>query len=393
MNPRARTSGGATTRTVAMHNTGLILAALRGARPMSLREIADATGLSRATANRLTEDLLGRGMLVEEHTVAQTGGRPARMFRYDGSQRGVLAVDLGPRKTTAAVFDIDGVPVYREVRPTGGPGGAAGSKEVLEGLELFCREMVSNVEGRCRVQAAAVSVPGVVRSDTGLVDFAPAVGWWAMPLADHLGKALGIPVLAENDVNLLVLGEHRRGAAVGVDNVVAVSIGTGVGAGLILGGRLYRGWRGGAGEIGYMLVEPDSVHKTWPEFGDLESRLGRGALERAARGGGFADIESFMRAGWSGDREANRMIDRLTDVLALAVAGISVLVSPEMILIGGQTGRAADRMIARVAERLPARIPTVPRVVPARLQDAELIGAAELAMDQVALRESILRGA
>ena len=185
----------------------------------------------------------------------------------------MLAIDLGPRKITGAVIDMDGAFVHREIRATVPSGAEPQPKQVFNRLLEFCLDLLKIARERCPAQAVAVSVPG--RTQNGLVEFAPALQWWGMPLGELLRERLELPVLVENDVNLLALVEHRRGAGVGCQNMVAVSIGTGVGAGLVLDGRLHRGWQGGAGELGYLLVEPASLEQPWPGFGDLESRIGR----------------------------------------------------------------------------------------------------------------------
>jgi predicted NBD/HSP70 family sugar kinase len=378
--PRRRP--GATTRAVATHNATLIVDVMRGREPMSRREIAQHTGLSIATVNRLTEQLLSRGLLGEDRQPAQTGGRPARTLRYNGSQQGVLVFDLGPEKTTGAVVDLDGQFVYREVRPTAvADDGDAGS--VFGQLLRFARDTIEQTSSRCRVAALGVSVPGVVRPQSGLVDFAPALQWWAMPLGQSLSAELGIPVMVENDVNALALAEHRRGAGVGTQHMVAISVGTGIGAGLILNSELHRGWQGGAGELGYLLVEPASLGRLWPAYGDLESRIGKAGIEQRARQVGADSVPALLAAARGGEAAAQQVVDAITDELTLAVANISVITSPELVVIGGQIGRAAQQIVAGVASRLAGRIPTVPKITPMRLADAELLGAAELATDLV----------
>ena len=380
----------ATTRSVAKVNAGLILETLRERGALSRREIAQATGLSRATVNRLTDALLADSVVVADRTAPSTGGRPPRILRYNGQRRSVLAIDLGPRKITGAVVDMDGAFVHREIRATVPSGADPQPKQVFNRLLEFCLDLVKIAGEHCPAQAVAVSVPG--RTQNGLVEFAPALQWWGMPLGELLHERLELPVLVENDVNLLALVEHRRGAGVGCQNMVAVSIGTGVGAGLVLDGRLHRGWQGGAGELGYLLVEPASLEQAWPGFGDLESRIGRAGIgSRAAAigvGDGTASIGDLLAAA-ANDELAQALVSAFTDELALAIANISVVASPEVVVIGGQVGRAADGILGGIRARLTGRIPAVPRVLRAQVADAELVGAAELAMDHALTANSL----
>jgi glucokinase len=374
---------GVTTKAVASHNAALIIDVLRSRGAMPRSEIAQHTGLSIATVNRLAEDLIGRGVLSQDRHHAATGGRPARVLRYNGESRGVLVFDLGPRNTTAAIIDMDGQFVYREMRPTASSAGEAESPQILAYLLAFARETMELGRLRCQVAALAISVPGVVRPETGLVDFAPALQWWAMPLAQRMQHQLGVPVLVENDVNALALAEHRRGAGVGTRDMVAISIGTGVGAGLILGSRLHRGWHGGAGEIGYMLMQPASLAAEWPGFGDLESRIGLAAIQKRALAAGANNLPALLADARAGSVPAREAVESVADELAQAIANISVVVSPELVVVGGPVGRAAGQIVAGCARRLTGRIPTVPRIVLGELADAELLGAAEIATNYV----------
>jgi glucokinase len=374
---------GVTTRAVARHNAALIIDVLRSRGPMPKSGIALHTGLSIATVNRLAEDLIGRGVLSEDPSNAMTGGRPARVVRYNGESRGVLVFDLGPQNTTAAIINMDGEPVHREVRPTASSAGETESLQIFEYLLGFAREIMELGQERCPIAGVAVGVPGVVRSSVGLVDFAPALRWWSMPLARRMEQELNVPVLAENDVNLLALAEHQRGAGMGTRDMVAISIGTGVGAGLILGSRLHHGWQGGAGEVGYMLMQPTSVAAEWPGFGDLESRIGMTGIRKRARAAGADDLPSLLADARAGSATARDAVESITDELAQAIANISVVVSPELVVIGGPIGRTAGHIVAGCARRLTGRIPTVPRIVLGELRDAVLLGAAELAIDHV----------
>jgi predicted NBD/HSP70 family sugar kinase len=380
---------GATTKSVARANSGLIIDALWDHGPLARSELVGATGLSRATVNRLTGALLGAGVIVADLVGGPTGGRPARRLRYNPAMSVVVAFDLGPHKITGAVVDMGGTFVHREVRPTVESTETADPKHIYMTLLKFAVDLVGMA--RAPTAAVAVSVPGRVRD--GLVELAPAIQWWSMPLRDLLQEELDVPVLVENDVNLLALVEHRQGAGAGSRDMVAISIGTGVGAGVVLDNELRRGWQGGAGELGYLLMEPASLAQAWPGFGDLESRLAKGGIARRFQELGshesplnISDVLALARAG---HEQATALVRSITDELAFMVGNISVIVSPEVVVIGGQLGRAIGELLPGVRARLTGRIPSVPQVSPASVADAEVVGAAQLARDHVLAARSL----
>jgi len=374
---------------VAQANSGLIVDALWDHGALARSELIRVTGLSRATVNRLTGALLAEGVIVADQAARSTGGRPARQLRYNPVLSGVLAFDLGPHKITGAVVDMAGTFIHREVRPTVESIEAADPKQIYTALLKFAVDLVG--VARAPTAAVAVSVPGRVRD--GLVEVAPAVQWWSMPLRDLLQEELHLPVLVENDVNLLALVEHRQGAGAGSRDMVAISIGTGVGAGLILDDELRRGWQGSAGELGYLLLGPASLAQAWPGFGDLESRLSKGGIARRAAelgiGEGQLDIADVLALGASGHEQAAALVRSITDELAFMVGNISVLVSPEVVVIGGRVGRTIGELLPAVRARLTGRIPSVPRLVSATVADAEVVGAAQLARDHVLAARSL----
>ena len=367
----ARSGGGdpktATLSSVAEANRAVIVATLREHGPMSRRELTERTGLSTATVNRLVGGLRTSKIVTETEQGASTGGRPPQIIQFNAAAQSVLAFDIGTKRMTGAIVDLENRVLHRQEWDHE-PGGDT-SMQVYEQLLRLCQELCERATALgSPARVIGLSVPGVVRDDTGMVEFAPALRWWSMPIGRLLAERIGLPVVAENNVNVLAVAEHRHGAGRGVDDLAMIVRGAGVGAGLILGGRPHRGFRGGAGEIGYMLMEPSSLDRPWPGYGDLDLRLG---LESTGKHTGKSIDEST-------DRSAG-----LVDQLALAVANLSVVVSPELVVLGGVLGDDPEAVAARVSGRLVGRIPTPPRIVVSRMVDAGLIGAAEMAMEGI----------
>lgn len=383
---------GATTRIVSKVNQTAVLDALRTSGPMTLRQLRSATGLSPATVNRIVDRLRADRLIVDGGAARSSGGRPPRLLEYNSRRHTVAAVDIGARTINAAVFDLQGQPVRQRnathhIQHPDGPEWATSVFEQV--VDLIAELMAQAQQSGYPTQAVGVSVPGTVRADTGMVQFAPSLRWWDLPLAGLLHERLKVPVVVENDVNLTAVAEHRLGVARGHQDVVAFAIGTGVGAGIIIDDRLYRGAQGGAGEVGYMLMDSAALDHPWPGFGDLESRVsGRRLVERLREALGVGadelaapqDVVTLIRAG---NQAAIAALWELVDYVALALSNICAVLNPEMIVLAGGAGRElAELAIPRLTERMCGRIPLVPPIVPGEVEHVELVGAAQLAIEQ-----------
>jgi len=380
--PQART---ATTRAVAQVNQSVLIGALRERGPMTLNQLRSATGLSPATVNRLVDRLRQDGVVVTAGVEASTGGRPPQLLAFNPRQYSVVGLDVGGTTITGAVFDLAGEVLAEESTPThpdGGPGTRAGQEgmDVFERIVQVTDRLVARAEAvKCPVRAIGAGVPGAVRTDSDVVQFAPSLGWWDMPLSRLLAERTRLPVVVENDVNLIAVSEHRRGAGRGTDDLLVVALGTGVGAALVLDGRVYRGHQGGAGEIGYFLLDREALASEWRGFGDFETRVGE-LRQRIVAGG--RTFEEFLA---EPSTESAAVLDELAGMTCLVCANAASLLNPRRVVLGGALGRSLGAaLIPLITARLRNRVPWQPEFAVARLDRAELLGAGQLATELVA---------
>ena len=247
------------------------------------------------------------------------------------------------------------------------------------------------------VGAVGVGVPGIMRHREGVVVLAPNLYWQDYPLGQILGERLDLPVALDNDTNLAALGEARAGAGQGVESFFGLFIGTGVGAGVVIGDRLWHGAHEAAGEIGYALMNPDDLTHTYPDFGALElviagrsialraaAALAGGTLPSALRATATPDAAAVFRAALAGDTLAMAVLSELLDALARALAAVAMTLDPHRVVLGGSVGLALAPWYDAILARLTDRIPFVPTLVPAALgDDAPLHGALALAREQL----------
>lgn len=308
----------------------------------------------------------------------------------------VVGVDLGGTKIFGALVDPARTGLAAVLADAKAPTPTGGVDAVLDAVEAIVRGLDPEPT------AVGIGTPGVVEPGTGRVLLAPNLNGFERPVevGRLLGERLGCPVAVGNDVNVAALGEVRAGAAAGHDDVLAVWLGTGLGAGLVLDGRLRTGPHGLAGELGHAVVVPDGRRCGCGGRGHLEAYIGRRSLEVHARelhaGGrlsrlvelaGDAPMKSkvFRAAYDAGDPVARELIDEGIAHLAVAVVNVAVTVDIAAVVVGGGLG---ERFGALVTDRLSAALHTLghagiePVVLEAALGDhAGALGAARLVLE------------
>lgn len=280
----------------------------------------------------------------------------------------VLAVDLGGTRMRAAAVDADGSVLERCAQPT--PQDADGPAALVD--------LATDVLAAHPIQRAVVGVPGGVNYRDGQVEHAPNLPphWPAELHEEVLAERLGVTVDLANDADVAAVGEAYAGAGRGVDDVVYLTVSTGVGAGVLLGGRLVHGHRSLA-EVGHTVIDRRADRDGEPAT--LEA-LGSGtALAQAAADAGLpADGEKVTELAAAGDATARRVWDELAAVVAVGVANMAYLFSPEVVVLGGGVGRVGEMLLEPVRERL-ARHGPPGRSEPIGLRCAELGDDAGLA--------------
>jgi predicted NBD/HSP70 family sugar kinase len=236
-----------------------------------------------------------------------------------------------------------------------------------------------------------VAVAGVVRRTDGLVAMAPNLGWTDVPLGARLRRSLQltVPVAVANEGDLGALAEHRRGAAIGVDDLVFVSGEVGVGGGVISGGQPLTGTAGFAGEIGHMPLNPDGAACRCGSIGCWETETGEGALLSHAgmpADAGRAGVDAVLRDAAAGSPTASAALAHVGRWLGIGLAGLVNLLNPQLVVLGGMHGRILPAVLpvveAEVSRRALSPSRALVRIVPAGLgADAPLLGAAELAFE------------
>lgn len=315
-----------------------VLDLLRREGPMSRAAIARRCNVSKPTVSTLVENLLRSALVVEGGHERQANGRPGRLVAFNGAAGFVVGMDVGGTTTRAVLADLEGTTVDSLREPT-----EHGSADALVAhLRSIVERLASRAGVSGRVVEVAIGTPGVVDQARRRVAIAPNLPALETDgFLDRLHAALGVPLTLLNDVNAAALGELHHGAGVGLRDLVYVSVGTGLGFGLVIGGALHHGVGGRAGELGLIPYPPGSRTT-------LEDALsGAGLRRRHQRAGGSGEpADAFLEAEQGREPGAALVAAFLTD-LVWALSAVTTLLDPERIVLGGGIGlRCASRLDA-----------------------------------------------
>lgn len=363
-----------------------VLQVVRQRGTTSRAEIAKQTGLSTTTVSTLVYELIADEVLVElnERTSTPGVGRPARLLTFNPRAGGVAGVHLAHDHvrvaltdlagqvvaTTVVAFDVDHEPV-----------------ETLAYVAGAVRRIVA--ESGLRPDGivglgVAVSAPVALRTHA-LSTERILPDWQGLDVAGELGKRTGLPVEVGNDANLGAIAEHRFGAAQGIDDLVYVMLSDGVGAGLVLGGQIYEGALGGAGELGHVTVAPDGYVCRCGNRGCLETVAGARALTGPLTPvlGADATVADVVGAAATGDPGACRVLADAGTAIGRALLPVCTVLDPALVVLGGECA-GSDSLIGAVRDVLareltPLRREAVPVVAGTLGEDAEMLGAVALA--------------
>lgn len=393
-----------TPRLLRQLNDRAALELLLSSGPLTRAELGEHTGLSKVTAGQLLSRLEERDLVAVVGEQAGGRGPNAALYGVVPSCAYVVGLDVLPGRISAGVADITGTLVAEVSADPSGHDDPV--RLVRSAVSQAC---ASAGIGADRLRAFVIGTRGVVDPGTGDVRFSFDLPSWHNGVLAELRRDLGVPVTIENDVNLAALAERAYGAALGVDDFVLVWAGVGQGLGVMLGGRLHRGFTGGAGEIGWLPVpgEPLPTDVSEPQSGSFQRLVGGDAVTGLANAHGIGpgpgsgpasdgSLDGSSDGSSVGDhvrtaveQGAEAFLDELAGRLAVGVAAVAVVLDPGLIVLSGDVGRAGgDALAARVQDAVARFCPSQPRVVVSRVKGnpvlrGALVSALQQAREQV----------
>jgi predicted NBD/HSP70 family sugar kinase len=361
-----------------------VLELVRRRGPLSRAQVARESGLSKPTVSVTLVGLERAGLVRDVGRSSGGRGPSAVLYELNPLAGWVAGIDVGREYIRAAVADITGTVVARHDERAR----VRSATTLIGQIGEIAHALAGEAGIRWRqVTHATVGSPGVFDPERGMVSMAPNLpGWGRHGLVEAVRDELGIPVTFDNDVNLAAIGERWRGHGRGARDFVYLWVGTGVGMGLVMGGELYRGSRGAAGEIGYLPIGRGDPHDpAVRRRGAFEDATSGGAVVRVAAELGMRGALTAKRvfaAARQGDPTARRAVETEAARLALGIATVAPILDPEIVILGGGVGRNGDLLLEPIERELRALTHFRPRIVVSALgDDAVLHGAVATALD------------
>jgi N-acetylglucosamine repressor len=343
-------------------NQNLLLNIIRSQGPLSRTQLTSVSGLSVGAVSQIVNDLLEAGWITEAGESDSTGGRRQVLLRLNPVAGFVVGVKLMENRAVCAVTDLETTALaYLEQSLKM----ASKPDEVADALaQIVIQTLFKAGVTREQVRGVGIGLAGIVNGDAGSVHYSPFFHWQHVPLAEMVSKRLTLPVYLENDVNTLTITENLFGPGHDVDTFAVVTVGRGIGLGMVWDHQLYRGYKGGVGELGHITVEPDGPLCDCGKRGCLEALAADPAVVRQVQMALEAGTPSLLNspvtigditlAANDGDELAQQALARSGYYLGLGLAMVVNLFCPALILVSGEGVSAGSHRLDPMFETMRA---------------------------------------
>ncbi|MFC0330860.1 ROK family protein [Paenibacillus sepulcri] len=319
-------------------NTAIVLDAVLKNAPLSRAQISEQTGLNKATVSSLVQDLIDAHLVIETGPGESSGGRKPVMLVFRGSAGYAIGIDLGVNYIRGVLTDLEGAVISgRELTLK-----AHEIEDVLPKLNDCIESLIAAMpESPYGLVGIGIGVPGIV-NDQGDILFAPNLAWSHVPMEAIMRERFGVPVTIDNEANAGAQGEQKYGAGRGIADQIYVSVGIGIGTGIILGKELYKGASGFSGELGHLSIEMNGKPCRCGNKGCWELYASENALLEQAEPLGYGDLEALLAAAGRGDEKVIELLRRIGECLGIGIANIVNVFNPEVVIIGNRMSRARE---------------------------------------------------
>lgn len=374
-------------------NRSIILNMIKNYGPISRAEIAKRSKLSPATVTGITADFIVEGLVFEKTPGDSTGGRPPILLALNPQGGFVIGLKLTDNEIIAALTDLEANIISRDKVQLSG----INPEIVLEDIVGLIEKLISSQSiDRGMVYGVGLGLAGIIDPQRGVLVKSPYFGWKNLPIKELIKEQVNLTTYIENDVNTLTISEKLFGGGYDIDNFLVVTIGRGVGMGIVMNGQFYRGETGSAGELGHTIVVKDGTKCECGKYGCLEAYIGDPALLETAslafQKGELAhpvkDIEELCSIANSGDLTARRIFIEAGDILGRSISNLIQVFNPGRILISGEGTRAGNLLFDSMKEAItkytmPELLPSTEIIVDQWGDDAWARGAASLVLQEL----------
>jgi predicted NBD/HSP70 family sugar kinase len=346
---------------------------------VSRADLAKLTELSRPCVSALVDEMITEGLISEVGMGESKGGRKPILLEYNFQAYGVIGAVFEGSTLQLAIANLKGELLIQRTTCLPQPmTGETAIQSIKQGIAALLDESGFKKEW---LLGMGLGLPGITQRSAGTVSYAPSTGWMGLPVQQEIEEILGLPVVIDNDVNLMTLGEFHKGIGVGHSNLVYMYAGTGIGAGIMIDGQLYRGAKEASGEIGYMMVGPVG-NQTKGEYGVFERNYSVRAIHDKAKDvlpsidEGLSIVKQIVDQADRGSEEAQTLLDDICRHWTYGIANLTSVMDPALLILSGEMLHIGDKGINKIQQWLNDWVPSVPQIKMASLGDqAGLIGA------------------
>lgn len=323
-------------------NRSIVLNGVKNHGPISRTVLAQLTGLSPASISNISADLIKSGLIFEKESGDSSGGRKPVLLALNPDGRYVIGIKLAEKQISATLTDLETNVILNHsvIINSNNP------EKILKILCNLVQQIISEKQiPHKKLLGIGLGLAGIINTKEGILRYSPVFGWQNLPIRQLLKEKLDVPIYLDNDVNTLTITEQLFGAGRGIDNFLIITIGRGVGLGIVVNGNLYHGFQGGAGEFGHTVCNEDGPLCDCGKHGCLETYVADPAILQAANKSlshSAADIEEVIQLANAGEEKLQTIFKKAGQKLGQGIANLINLFDPQLIIISGEGVRSGD---------------------------------------------------
>jgi N-acetylglucosamine repressor len=374
-------------------NRSSVLNTIRIHGPISRKEITKYTSLSAATITGITAELIDEDLVFEKETGDSSGGRRPILLALNKQSRYMIGVKLSIDHITAALTDLEATVLNK--RTVQLP--SHDLQFTVEALGQVVADLIADqAVSKDKILGVGIGLAGIVDAEKGVLRHSPIYGWRNVPLVSLLQKLIDVPIFLDNDVNTFTLTEKWFGLGSGIDNFLIVTVGRGVGMGMVMNGSLYQGSRGGAGELGHTVIDPSGPLCVCGKHGCLEAyasdpamlNMAAEAYQRGELPHPVKTVEDLLDLAEQGNPVVQKIFHKAGFVLGQGIANLINIFNPELIIFSGEGVRYGDHLFGPMRDALqqlamPGLIDDTQIKIDAWDDDAWARGAAGIVLEKL----------
>ncbi|URN94896.1 MAG: ROK family protein [Candidatus Pristimantibacillus lignocellulolyticus] len=332
-------------------NSYIVLSCIRKYAPLSRAQVSEQTGLNKATVSNLVTELIDHNLVIEIGPGESSGGRKPVLLLFNDKAGYAIGVDLGVNYIRGVLVELNGNIVKEYYQKLSNQKRELAFDSLVQCIDTFIKQAPESPYG---IVGIGVGVPGIV-DQNGTILFAPNMKWREVPLKQMLEERFDYPVIIDNEANAGAQGEQKYGAGKGIRNQIYLSVGYGIGSGIILDKELYKGTSGFSGELGHLSIDFNGKECTCGNLGCWELYASEKALLEDAAAFGFENLDELIQAAENGDDRVLQLFERIGYYLGIGIANIINTLNPDSVMIGNRMSRAAEWIMPSIQKTVQQR--------------------------------------